>query len=202
MTRLKPWRLVGDGTFIYASYVQFLQKNSSTYLFDLYQSVSHTFALSSRNNKTRYKMKILSLLLILLPLKTFAMDNDSDFSTYGDVNCGEYVSQFKKQQTAQSGYLHKDFIQTYGKIIGFITAWNYLSPNGKVNILGTTTLDGVNLWLNNWCNKNPLKSHYEGLIESLEELEGDAWKYPIIWKDTAELWENSAELWKKRYLDK
>ena len=139
-------------------------------------------------------MKILALLLILIPLKTFAMENDGGYTT-GASNCGEYVSEYKKQQTARSGKIHNDFGQTAGQIAGFISAWNYLSPNGKSNITATTTIEGVELWLNNWCNKNPLDHHYNGLIELMEELEGDGWKHPVIWKD-------GAEYYRKAYLEK
>ncbi len=65
----------------------------------------------------------------------------------GSESCGKFVQE--RRQGRDNVYR--------GWVTGYLTAINLSTPN-TYNILGSTDLDGILLWLENHCGQQPLDS--------------------------------------------
>lgn len=81
----------------------------------------------------------------------------------GATTCGQWVEDRKK---TGAHYSQLSWIQ------GFISSYNHYldshkDPNG---IFGIADSNSVTVWMDNYCQKNPLNTVYLGTVELIEEL--------------------------------
>jgi len=110
-------------------------------------------------------MKQLSLLVLVLSFAittpVTAADKDGSYWQQGDISCGEWVKRRKKEDMA-----HLSLIFWIG---GYITAHNSHKPD-VYNILGSTDMESVLLWMDKYCQDNPLNGLAVGMDVLTEEL--------------------------------
>ena len=111
-------------------------------------------------------MKRLSLIVLILSF-TFAApvtaaDKDGLYSIQGDVSCGDWVKGRKDDR-----WLHVTYINW---IVGYITAYNELISD-VFDILGSTDMESVYLWMDKYCQENPLSK----LAYGMEYLTNELW---------------------------
>ena len=80
----------------------------------------------------------------------------------GATSCGQWVEDRK----IDSHYTQLNWV------MGFISAYNYYvytgtAPNG---VFGAADPNAVAVWLDNYCQGNPLSTPYEGAISLVKEL--------------------------------
>jgi hypothetical protein len=78
-----------------------------------------------------------------------AADNKGKYVMLGASTCGAYLKELS------AGSI--DNVRDYGWLAGYITAYNVMTPN-TYDILGNSDLRSVELWVKNYCDKNPLKN--------------------------------------------
>jgi len=110
-------------------------------------------------------MKTLSLIVLILSF-TFATpatarDKDDMYWVQGAISCGEWV-KFRKEDSWEA-------TATKAWIAGYITAYNLHRPD-VYNILGSTDLESVNLWMDKYCQENPLSHLAKGMRALTIEL--------------------------------
>jgi hypothetical protein len=108
----------------------------------------------------RYKKFYLSLILTLFFTGTgFAQQ----FLIKGDIDCGSWVNA-RKNKTA---------VNYEGNLIGLLNGMSAGSGvsfwDAKGNAL---TFEQVNLWMDNYCLKNPLSTTFKGADELMNEHTG------------------------------
>jgi len=86
-----------------------------------------------------------------------AADANGRFGTVGVKSCAVFLQELEEKSWGQMGNL--------GWLGGYITAYNLKTPN-TYQILGNSDLLGAELWVKNYCLKNPLKN-MAGAAESL-----------------------------------
>jgi hypothetical protein len=102
------------------------------------------------------EMKRFALIIALLvSLPAWGSGKDSYYVTQVATSCGSYVEQRKDQKSSA-------YNDTAMWVAGYLIAYNYLESD-TINILGNTGLNGVMLWLENWCRANSLKSLADGM---------------------------------------
>jgi len=146
-------------------------------LFPLFQGLKHqrvfgkTKARKSRLLRTkatftwRHTMKRLSLIVLVLSF-TFAAPVTAytvkgEYKAVGTITCGLW---FKYR--AQGGWMENAVI---GYISGYITAYNFKTPDVH-NIMGSTDIESVYLWMDKYCQENPLSMLSDGMEELTYEL--------------------------------
>jgi len=110
-------------------------------------------------------MKRLSLIVLVLSF-TFAApataaDKDGNYVLIGRISCGDWVKDRKEESwalTANSSWLS-----------GYITAYNIRTPD-VYNILGSTDMESVRLWMDKYCQENPLSKLVDGMSVLTNEL--------------------------------
>jgi len=111
-------------------------------------------------------MKGLSLIVFVLSFAittpTTAADNNSQYGTQGDFSCGNWVKD-RKIDNALS------LAVDYNWLAGYITAYNRQTPD-VFHILGSTDMESVYLWMDKYCQENPLSDTSNGMINLTEEL--------------------------------
>ncbi len=92
---------------------------------------------------------IVFLFLLAMPGKTYAADQNDKYliKGYGAKSCGSYIQHRKEPN------LEADILFWVG---GYITAYNVLKAE-TYSIMGSTDIDGVMGWLDNYCRANPLE---------------------------------------------
>ncbi|MPW29566.1 hypothetical protein F9L16_11200 [Agarivorans sp. B2Z047] len=57
-------------------------------------------------------------------------------------------------------------------VLGFISAYNhYLESSTTGNgVYGSTDIEGIAAWMDNYCSSNPLSNPYTGSVKLIEEL--------------------------------
>jgi len=90
----------------------------------------------------------LAFLLLVVPGSGICTDGNRAYAIYGfgSYSCGKYVEE---KTHGGSGHYKTWFT-------GYVTVINNLDP-GTYDILGNTDIDGVMLWLENYCRNNHLK---------------------------------------------
>jgi len=110
-------------------------------------------------------MKTLSLIVLVLSFAittpAIAATDNGAYSTFGASSCGDWVKARKEnkwvtvvQQRWIGGYLSAFNKQTYG----------------VYNILGKTDMESAYLWMDNYCQANPLSSVIVGMEALTDEL--------------------------------
>jgi len=111
-------------------------------------------------------MKRLSLVVLVLSF-TFAapvtaLDKDGYYWFQGTMSCGNWVKDRKEDSW--------NHIVDMSWISGYITAYNMQTPDVH-NILGSTDLESVYLWIDKYCQENPLSK----LAVGMEILTAELW---------------------------
>jgi len=110
-------------------------------------------------------MKRLSLIVLVLcftfAAPVMARDKNNRYEVQGGSSCGEWVKNRKEDDWISLAN------QTW--ISGFITAFNDFVPD-VYSILGNTDKDSVHLWMDKYCQENPLKSVTSGMHDLTIEL--------------------------------
>ena len=110
-------------------------------------------------------------LLIIVLLFTFALvtakDKDGQYSIQGARSCGEWVKDRKKGGWEDVGW---EEIADRGWIIGYISAYN-MQTSGVYDNKGSTGLESIYLWMDKYCQENPL-SHLGG---GMKKLTNELW---------------------------
>jgi len=113
----------------------------------------------------RHTMKTLSLIVLVLSFTfttpVIAADKDRYYWVQGAISCGDWVKDRKK-----GGWVLND--DTYW-IAGYITAYNLLTPDVH-NIMGNTDMDSIYLWMDKYCQENPLSNLAGGMEILTHEL--------------------------------
>ena len=105
--------------------------------------------------------KLLLLVLLLTSTLAWSADESEKYRTMGVRSCEIYV----RAQCENSW--SKITIEAW--IAGYITAYNYQTPN-TYDIRANGDLDSIMLWLDNWCRANPREDLAGGMEVLTEEL--------------------------------
>jgi len=85
----------------------------------------------------------------LLGPQVVARDANGGYVTVGVRSCATFLQDFEAKSSAQ--------LTNLAWLAGYITAINFQTPNTN-DILGNSDLYGAELWVKNYCEKNPLKN--------------------------------------------
>jgi len=109
-------------------------------------------------------MKTLSLIVFVLSFTfttpVMAMDKDGRYMAAG-YSCGEWV-EIRKEDGWWSTVLEN-------WIDGYVSAYNTQTPD-VYHILGSTDKESVYLWMDKYCQDNPLNELPNGMLELTIEL--------------------------------
>ncbi|MCH8079978.1 MAG: hypothetical protein IIA06_09430 [Proteobacteria bacterium] len=83
------------------------------------------------------------------------------YSAQGNVSCGNWVKDRKKDSWQR--------IANINWIVGYITAYNKQTPD-VLSILGSTDMESVYLWMDKYCQENPLSNLGIGMDVLTKEL--------------------------------
>ena len=105
---------------------------------------------------------VLFSLLLVIPTQSYGSDNNFLYGTQGlgKFSCGKYA-QSKKDTSLRLDY--------YNWMGGYITAYNIIKSE-TFQIMGDIDLDGLMVWLDNFCQTNPLKSFAVAVEKLMGEL--------------------------------
>ncbi len=104
---------------------------------------------------------IVLVLSFAITTPTKAEDKDGRYYVEGPITCGKWV-EFRKEDSWEA--------TTYRAwIAGYITAYNKQTPN-VFHIMGSTDLESVELWMEKYCQENPLKDLSNGMRALTDEL--------------------------------
>lgn len=78
-----------------------------------------------------------------------AADASGRFGTVGAGSCAKFLQELESKSSLSSTY--------FSWLAGYITAFNSQTPK-TYQILGSSDLFGAELWVKNYCEKNPLKN--------------------------------------------
>jgi len=110
-------------------------------------------------------MKRLSLIVLVLSFAfaapATAADKDGYSATQGNVSCGTWVKDRK-----EDGW---QYVANINWIVGYITAYNRQVPD-VYQILGSTDMASVYLWMDKYCQENPLGTLPKGMQLLTNEL--------------------------------
>lgn len=95
------------------------------------------------------RLIIIFIVSIIWLNPTFAADDNGRFVVLGlgSESCGTYITE--RRQGNDNPYR--------GWVTGYLSAYNESLKN-TYNLLGKSDMEGVMLWLENYCSKNPLNS--------------------------------------------
>jgi len=102
---------------------------------------------------------------IAIVLTTFAFLTQPVFgqTSFGTRDCGRWVKRIDSSQTK---------LAAEGWLAGYMSGMNLVGvANGNKDVLEkVNSLDQINLWMDNYCNNNPLNSASDGAIILFLEL--------------------------------
>ncbi len=80
----------------------------------------------------------------------------------GGTTCGKWVEDRKTSVY----YTQLSWVQ------GFISSYNHYvdSHEDQNGVFGTADSNSITVWMDNYCQKNPLETVYTGTLELIEEL--------------------------------
>lgn len=102
---------------------------------------------------------IMFMVALLLPVGCLATDRNLHYKPYvlkGYASCGSFIAardKCKKGNCARVNYFNQ-------WLDGYLTAFNEVEPN-TVDIASGQDLYSLDLWLENYCKKHPLKRIYD-----------------------------------------
>jgi hypothetical protein len=83
----------------------------------------------------------------LMGSQAVAADANGSYSVLGSSSCGAFLKALADKSVQN--------VRDYAWIAGYMTAYNLLTPN-TYKILGSSDLPSAELWIKNYCEKNPL----------------------------------------------
>ena len=129
----------------------------------------------SRLSRTVELFLMVGMILLMAKYGVCAADNGVLPGAYailglGGDSCGKFIAS-KQRNTSKiiDGMYAGYTFYAQGYITGLNMHFFHLAPNINtklLNILEGTDMDGVMLWLENYCNKNPL-DNFESAVKSL-----------------------------------
>ena len=102
-----------------------------------------------------------SLIAIVLTMLILAAPARAQIKGAGATSCGVWV------QSRKDGSWSVDL----NWVLGFVSSYNHFVGR---NIFGTSDAYAVAVWMDNYCQKNPLNTQYEGAIQLVSELSARA----------------------------
>jgi len=103
-------------------------------------------------------MKTLSLIVLVLSFAittpVTAIDKNKQYGSLGKISCGKWIVARKT--------MGLDEIARIWWISGYITAYNGQTPD-VFDILGNTDAESAHLWMDKYCQENPLSNLAEGM---------------------------------------
>jgi len=106
------------------------------------------------------KHTVLLFLLILSP-PLMAIDKNGIYYGFNGFSCADYAKD--RPNTNMKSAEARMFI------LGYVNAYNEMIDD-VFNILGTSNMDDIYFWMDNYCSANPLKSIASGLTTLTKEL--------------------------------
>ncbi|GAA0858855.1 hypothetical protein [Aliiglaciecola litoralis] len=105
-----------------------------------------------------YKTIVSLIILITLSLGAMA----APIKGSGASSCGNWLKE------RRNGTYAVDL----NWVLGFISAYNHYidSSTGGNGVFGSSDIEGVAAWMDNYCSSNPLSNPYTGSVELIEEL--------------------------------
>lgn len=85
----------------------------------------------------------------LIGSQAVAADASGQSGTVGAVSCAVFLRELESKSSKSTAYL--------GWLAGYVTAYNAQTPK-TYQILGNSDLFGAELWVKNFCEKNPLQN--------------------------------------------
>ena len=104
-------------------------------------------------------MKRLILTITLLFMSTVVQ---ATYTTVDDFSCGKYISKYDQGVTDYGHLIHLYWIN------GYLTGRNYAENGVRWEIPNS---DSIELWLNDYCQQNLLKSTVDAAEMLADELE-------------------------------
>jgi hypothetical protein len=89
----------------------------------------------------------------------FGDDANGRYFAEGLVSCGNWVEYRMGENSAEEEWW----------IRGYITAYNSQTPK-TFDIKGNADLNSIFLWMDKWCQENPLKDLADGMYDLTNEL--------------------------------
>ena len=112
------------------------------------------------------KIKTAALVCLLaFSAPGYSDDVNRDFYGYGSLSCGIWheIRQNWKTKTNANAFGAAFWIS------GYITAYNTMTPD-TWDILGNTDMDSVYLWIDKFCQENPLGHLASAMQDLTDEL--------------------------------
>ena len=103
--------------------------------------------------------------ILVLVLLIVSIAEAAPIKGAGASSCGEWVEERKQD--------NKGFLITLSWIQGFISAYNAYIYSGKNpnGVFGSADSKAIMVWMDNYCQQNPLSNPYEGVRILIRELE-------------------------------
>jgi hypothetical protein len=109
----------------------------------------------------RAMLVVLVSALISLPCVAKDVNGHYVVLSMGTKTCGEYVSDFKADERGK--------LDNSIWVAGFLTAYN-IYTKGTKNISRNTDPAAWDLWINNYCERNPLDQVADAAVALVKEL--------------------------------
>jgi hypothetical protein len=104
---------------------------------------------------------MVALALLVFGSVAWAADKNGIYAKRTE-SCGPYMKDRKSQNAAK-------VLNHAVWIFGYVTAYNRQTPD-TVDIRGGTEIDGILLWLDNWCKENPSKDMSDAMEAFTNEM--------------------------------
>ena len=105
------------------------------------------------------------LFFVLTAVAVPSYADDAPIQGAGAVTCGRWVEARKKGEY----YGQLQWVQ------GFISSYNHYVYSHKMasgnGVFGETDYQAITVWMDNYCQRNPLDSVYMGAVNLVKELE-------------------------------
>ena len=104
---------------------------------------------------------IILLFLLTFSVPLMASDKNGSYWSISIISCGDWHEERNKDSIGGTFY--------QGWLIGYLSHYNQ-STDDTYNILGTTDMKSVYLWIDKYCTANPLNNLDSAIYELTEEL--------------------------------
>ena len=95
-----------------------------------------------------------------------ASDKDGGYAIYGAATCAEFLRGVSSPNSSRA-------VSNLAWMGGYVTAYN-LRMRNTYDMLGSTDLEGAELWMNKYCNEHPLDNMAVGMQHLMIELQPKA----------------------------
>jgi hypothetical protein len=98
----------------------------------------------------------------------------------GVYSCGKFIGAIGDERPGQyseintrKGILVSENTEYQQWLLGYVSAYNVLMAATEQQQIRSDAA-AMDLWMRNWCNKNPTKSVYDGVNAFINELQNNA----------------------------